>query len=210
DELAALAVAPRARLLVVPPAVPTPVPLSRDEARHALGISAGEHRVVAVGRCVPIKRFGDFVTAVALDRELRGDLVGTGPELSALAAGARAAAGRVTLRGAVPDIAGKLAAYDALVLPSRREGCPLVAIEAFAAGIPVVGYDVAGVRDALAHWGRGLLVPESAGPAGLLAAVRRLRAEPGLAGECIRASRAGLERFRPAAVADRLAALYSP
>jgi glycosyltransferase involved in cell wall biosynthesis len=71
-----------------------------------------------------------------------------------------------------------MSAYDALVLPSRREGCPLVAIEAFAAGVPVVGFDVPGVRDALGPWGSGILVPESHGSEGLASALRSLRASP--------------------------------
>ena len=110
--------------------------------------------------------------------------------------------------GSRPDIASHLAGYDALVLPSVREGCPLVAIEAFAAGVPVVGYDVPGVRDVIGPWGSGILVPVSEGPAGLGAALRRLVEEPGLREQCVKNARNGLDRFDPAAVAAKLLDAY--
>ena len=43
--------------------------------------------------------------------------------------------------------------------------------------VPVVGYDVPGVRDALSHFGRGVLVPEADGPAGLVGALVALRGD---------------------------------
>ncbi len=209
DELAAAGVAPRGRFLVVPPAVTVPVAAARLPAREHLGINPQEQRAVCVGRLVPIKRVEDFVAMVAAGPEWGGDVVGEGPQRPPLAALVEASApARVRLLGAHADIARWLPAYDALVLPSVREGCPLVAVEAFAAGVPVVGYDVPGVRDALAEWGRGLLVPVAQGPAGLLAAVRRLIREPTLAAQCVAAGHASVGRFAPAAVAAQLLAAY--
>ena len=60
--------------------------------------------------------------------------------------------------GAVDDIRPYLAAADVVVLPSYREGIPRVAMEAAAAGRPVVAYDVRGVREVIDP-GSGLLVP---------------------------------------------------
>lgn len=203
DELAAAGVAARQRFVVVPPAVPLAGVLSRSAARARLQIPPAQRRIVCVGRLVKIKRIDHFVALVAALPGMHGDVVGAGPLRAALQRQVeQVALGRVLCRGVRPGIAAELSAYDALVLPSVREGCPLVAIEAFAAGIPVVGYDVPGVRDALAHWGRGTLVPVSSGPAGLAAAVQAV-----LAGTAPDNS-AAVGRFAPTAVADQLLGAY--
>ena len=209
DELAAAGVAARDRFVIVPPAVPLPALRSPGEARVALGIATAERRIVCVGRLVPIKRVAHFVHMLAALPGVHGDIVGDGPERPALVTlAAKVAPGRVHFRGAVPTIAGDLAAYDALVLPSVREGCPLVAIEAFAAGVPVVGYDVPGVRDALAELGRGLLVPTAAGPRGLAAALDTLWRTTGAVADAVAGGRRAVARCAPAAVAAQLSALY--
>jgi glycosyltransferase involved in cell wall biosynthesis len=198
DELAAAGVAPRARFHVVPPAVPLPTPLPRAEARARLGIAADERRVVCAGRLVPIKRVADFVRAVAALPGVHGDVCGEGPEREALTAlAARLAPGRVHFRAARPDFARELPAYDALLLPSVREGLPLVAVEAFAAGVPVVGYDVPGVHDALAELGRGVLVP-----------VAPFLVDAGAARLLVASARAAVARCTPDAVAEALLSLY--
>lgn len=48
---------------------------------------------------------------------------------------------------------------DILVLPSLREGMPLVLLEAMAMGLPIVATDIPGTRDVVVHEGTGLLVP---------------------------------------------------
>jgi glycosyltransferase involved in cell wall biosynthesis len=209
DELAAAGVAPRARFHVVPPAVAVPPALPRQLARQRLGLPPQGFVAAVVGRLVPIKRIEDFVTALAAVPRAHGDIVGDGPQREALQRLCHErTADRVRCLGARSGIAAELAAYDALVVPSVREGCPLVAIEAFAAGVPVVGYDVPGVRDALAGHGGGLLVDPAAGPAGLAAALRRLRDEPAVAAAAVAAGRAAVARFDPAAIAAALLAIY--
>lgn len=210
DELAALGVAPRARLLVLPPAVPAATPgrplCARAEARQALGAGPDDWLVACVGRLVAIKRVDRFVAAVAALPGCRGHVVGDGPQAAALRR-ALPGDGRVQMRGADPAIAAVLPGYDALVIPSAREGLPLVAVEAFAAGVPVVGFDVPGVRDALAG-GAGVLVPEAQGAAGLAAALRRLRTDAPLRARCTERGRAELPRYAPREVAERLLEAY--
>lgn len=209
DELAAAGVAPRARITVVPPAVPLPALAERSDARRALGIGAGERRAVVIGRLVPIKRVADAVHAVAMAAGWSADIVGDGPERARIEAlVASCAAGRVRLRGALPDIASLLPAYDALLLPSVREGCPLVAIEAFAAGVPVIGYDVPGVRDALTDHGRGVLVAPDEGPAGLGRALAALPADPAERERRAAAARHAVGACAPSAVAMTLVEAY--
>lgn len=211
DELAASGVAARGRFVVVPPAVAVGPTASRAEARARFAIGHGERRAVCVGRLVPVKRVEDFVAMVAAGEAAGwvGDVFGDGPRRAALAALAgQVAPGRLHWHGAVPDLARWLAAFDVLVLPSVREGLPLVAVEAFAAGVPVVGYDVPGVRDALANLGRGILVPVGDGPRGLLAAAERCLADPAGTAAAAAGNRAAVAQFDPGTIARRLLAEY--
>ena len=74
----------------------------------------------------------------------------------------------------------------ALVMPSRYEAWPLTALEAGASGLPVVGYDIVGVRDAAPAYpaAHGVLVPQGnlaalADAMELLSKDKRLRAKIG-------------------------------
>lgn len=57
------------------------------------------------------------------------------------------------------DMPATMRGWDLLVFPSVREGLPNVVIEAAACGVPTVGWDVTGVRDAVREGDSGLLVP---------------------------------------------------
>ena len=50
---------------------------------------------------------------------------------------------------AVPDIAPLLLQIDVLLTPSRQEACPLLPMESFALGTPVIGTDCLGLREVL-------------------------------------------------------------
>jgi glycosyltransferase involved in cell wall biosynthesis len=72
------------------------------------------------------------------------------------------------------DIAATLRGWDAFVLPSRMDPCPLVLLEAMANGLPVIGSRADGIPEQIAP-GCGLLVPVD-DPRGLAEAIRRLAA----------------------------------
>lgn len=149
-------------------------------------------RVGFVGRLDPVKRIGDLLAAVAtLPASVRLDLFGDGDERDALAFAVRMTAtlpARVTFHGAVEDARHAYAAIDALVLPSEAEGFGLVLIEAMAAGVPVIGTNVDGIRDVVAHERTGLLVPV-ANPAALAGAIARLRGDAALRERLVAAAR---------------------
>lgn len=204
QELAELGVAAPERIAVVPPAVPTPAFLPRALARSELGLSADEPAVAAYGRLAPIKRMDRFVAAAA-SLEAAAHVHGSGPLAASLQ---RRAGGNVRFFALGERARALLPAYDALLLPSRREGCPLVAVEAFLAGVPVIGFPVPGVRDVLTQWGSGLLASEADGAPGLAAAARSLLADPARRQRLVQASQSGLARFSPAVVAARLLEIY--
>ena len=66
---------------------------------------------------------------------------------------------RVHLVGHQPEVRPYYAAMSVLALPSAREGFPQTLLEGSAMGLPTVGSDVPGVRDAVQDGVTGLLVP---------------------------------------------------
>jgi glycosyltransferase involved in cell wall biosynthesis len=99
-----------------------------------------------------------LVQAVASDPALAAKchlvFAGDGPDSEVLTGMIDAAglSGKVT-RLPWCDPAGLYPALDALVIPSRYEGLPLVMLEALASGIAVLGSDRDGMRDVLpAAW----------------------------------------------------------
>jgi glycosyltransferase involved in cell wall biosynthesis len=92
----------------------------------------------------------------------RAELVflGDGPLRGELArrAGALGIPDAVRLPGSIPGAAELLAAADVVALTSFSEGMPNVLMEASAAGVPVVGTDVGGVREVVADGVSGFVV----------------------------------------------------
>ncbi|CNG43720.1 glycosyltransferase [Mycobacterium tuberculosis] len=88
--------------------------------------------------------------------------------------------GRVELRGRTRDLPAQMRRASVHVLPSRREGMPMVVIEAMGMGLPVVAFDCPHGPGELIDSGEdGLLVPAGDVEA-LTAALRKLIEDPGL------------------------------
>ncbi len=66
---------------------------------------------------------------------------------------------RVHLLGRRDDVAQLMRTADLFVFPSRWEGMPNVILEAMAARVPVVSYDVEGIQELLSDQQSGLIVP---------------------------------------------------
>jgi glycosyltransferase involved in cell wall biosynthesis len=69
---------------------------------------------------------------------------------------------RIRIRPSIPhaEVGAFLASVDALAVPSQcLETGPLVVLEAFAAGTPVIGSDLGGIKELVSHERNGLLVP---------------------------------------------------
>ena len=206
-ELAELGVAPANKIDVIPPAVPLEKTDTdkRDDLRLKLGIARDTLVIGFIGRFTGVKRPEIFIEALRHSTDARGLMLGDGPSRRKLQASAPL---NISMLGARSEASQWLSAMDVLMLPSLREGCPLVAIEAFAAGIPVVGFDVPGVRDIAGDWGAAVTIPESEGAIGLARAIKNLHGDRNAYASVVDRSRSGLARFTPARVAAQLAARY--
>ena len=97
------------------------------------------------------------------------------------------------------EIAALLADARALVMPSIwYENQPMVILEAFAAGVPVIGSNLGGIPELVEDGRRGLLV-EPRNVAALANAMARLEADPELAGALGRAGHEHVVRHHSAA-----------
>ena len=94
-----------------------------------------------------------------------------------------------------------------LALPTYREGFPNVALEAAAAGRPVVGTVATGVVDAVVDGSTGLLSPVAA-PAALAANILRLLTTDELVRRMGEAGRRNAAAFSSQIVLDRLLSFY--
>ncbi|RZM35658.1 MAG: glycosyltransferase [Sphingomonas sp.] len=104
-------------------------------------------------------------------------LAGEGPLLTqtARAIAAKGLAGTVRMLGTRSDVADLMALADLLVLPSAFEGLPLVALEAMAAGLPVVATVAPGNAEAIEDGVTGRLT--AADPASFAEAIVTLLAD---------------------------------
>ncbi|CAN5320086.1 glycosyltransferase family 4 protein [soil metagenome] len=174
----------RDKLIVIHCGVDTAVfrPRDPDDAREE-----GRFRIICVGTLHEVKGQRFLVEACRLlahegvDVECR--LVGAGADAPALQERIQALglADRVHLTGerTRPQVAELLRRSDVLVAPSvptrkgKREGIPVVLMEAMASGVPVVASRISGIPELVEDGVSGLLVPPGE-PAALALALGRL------------------------------------
>jgi glycosyltransferase involved in cell wall biosynthesis len=114
---------------------------------------------------VPIKQVEILLEAAAhlicTGMPLKLLLVGEGPERPRLQRLAHRLniANACLWTGPIEDMPTLYRAIDAVALPSRNEGTPVVLIEALACGVPVIAAAVGGVSDVLNNGQWGYLVP---------------------------------------------------
>ncbi|MCY1043213.1 glycosyltransferase family 4 protein [Corallococcus sp. bb12-1] len=174
----------RSPVVYIPNALPLAKACTHEErlrAREALGLAPDVSVIALVGRLSVEKGPQVLFDALRILARTPGAtvptllLVGDGPLRQSLEAQAQGLP--VHFLGFRSDVREVYAAADAVVMPSLREGMPLVALEAMAAGRPLIASGVGELPHVLGT-GRGLVVPP--GDAGTLAsALAGLLAAPG-------------------------------
>lgn len=188
--------------------------MSRLDAKQALGLS-GKILVGFVGRLSADKGISYLLQALAslpasLATSVHAVIAGDGEHRSALESEARVLglSGRVHFLGNRRDTPLLYTAFDVFVLPSRREGFPMVLLEAMACGLPVIATRVGDV-DHIIEQGVSGLVVEPADPAALQRALQTLLTEPDRAQRMGTAARERVERrFSSAQMAREYLAIY--
>ena len=132
----------------------------REAARASLGLAAADWVVALIGRVQFWQKRQDLaVKALALARRqipnLKLLVVGDGPDLTALKELVRVEGveDAVVFAGWTDGLSPVYSAIDALVIPSRYEGVPLVMLQAMYFRRPVIASAVDGMADTLPqHW----------------------------------------------------------
>jgi glycosyltransferase involved in cell wall biosynthesis len=149
-------------------------PGTRDSAeavdlRKSLGISPGAFVVMFVGRLQLDKGLVEFVEAAKSLKKKRNDIVfvmvgapdpGNKRSVSESILTQWKSEGDVVFTGRREDVPNLMAMANTVAAPTfYREGLPRTLLEAAATGLPLIGTDMPGVREAIAHDVNGVLIP---------------------------------------------------
>jgi glycosyltransferase involved in cell wall biosynthesis len=172
----------------------------------------GEIVIGTVAGLRTVKNLPRLVRAVAAMREkqVRLVIVGTGPESERIAAEARrlGIADRLVMPGFLADPAHWIGRFDIFALSSDSEQFPIAAIEAMAAGLPLVSTEVGDIDSMLAPDNLPLVVARE-DEAAFAAALDSLAARPDLRKAIGRANRVkAASDYDEGAMIMRYARLY--
>ena len=189
------------------------VSLAEATPRYAR-IRAGAVGVIYAGRFSPEKGLDVLCLALRQTRlpiGIRGEMtfLGAGPEAHLLQSLREnpPAGWKVTIRSPSPEPASIIRENDLLVLPSRYEGLPLVAIEAVRLGLPVVATGTDGTREVFPV--DYPFLAKTVNPAGLAETLSLAIARPDRWGEATAAAQAfARHRFDAGTMAGSYLAIY--
>jgi glycosyltransferase involved in cell wall biosynthesis len=202
--------------MVVPPAVATVPPTVDPSAfRSELGIPASSRLILAVGRMDNFDRFRNAIWGFDVLKHLTPDvwlvLVGDGEDRPRIEAFARKLGHddvRVVFAGARPDAAGLMHLGEVVWVANRNAGGTNVALEAMAAGKPVIASALPNLSQIVRDRETGFLVSPREPPA-LARRTWQLFNDPNLARGLGEAGRArAVTAFSTAAMAERFSEVY--
>jgi glycosyltransferase involved in cell wall biosynthesis len=199
-----------AKIAVIPPGIVLPETTPASRAAPESG-----RTLLCAGRFEAHKGYRDAIWAFDILHyvcdDLRLVLAGAGSEQRRLEHFARRIrmAEHVAFPGLRADVPELMAASQAVWVPNRADGGVSVALEAMAAGRPVIGSRLPGLAEVVIEGETGFLVPPGDKIA-LARQTRRLLADEGLRNRMGEAGRAHVERrFAARAAVEAVAGLYA-
>jgi glycosyltransferase involved in cell wall biosynthesis len=137
----------------------------------------------------------------------RLEIYGAGTYGARVAETAARSPNRITVSPPVPDLRDRLGSVDAVVMPSRFEGLPLLAVEALCIGVPILATNALGLDEVLPGWYPGRCPPGD--PKAFGALLRDFLADPAGGREAaVRARPEARERFSLDAMVTAYERLY--
>lgn len=178
----------------------------REKTRRELGIPHSAFYILAVGELNDNKNHKVIIDALTKisDSNIYFGICGQGvlyEELERFIK-ERYLEKRVFLYGFREDIPRMLAAADCFVFPSKREGLGIAALEAMAAGIPMITSDCRGTREYMRHGENGYVCRHGS-PEEYAEAICRMRDNPEERRKMSKACGDAAERF-DISVTDRI------
>jgi D-inositol-3-phosphate glycosyltransferase len=218
--------ADRRKIEIIPPGYDPRVfyPIQREIARQAIAQAGVPYIFVFVGRLEPLKAIDSIMEAVAfiaqsqddLFRSLLlivvgGDVRGHDPELNRL----RQVTQTLKIADQVQFIGSQehtrlrelYAAATAVLMPSDYESFGMVALEAMAAGAPVIASEVGGLAYLVKNEETGFLVP-SREPVELASRMMEIMENPALQDRMSKAAALAAARYTWDHIADQLETVF--
>jgi glycosyltransferase involved in cell wall biosynthesis len=192
--------------------------LDKQAACALLGVSPEPVIVGCAGRLVPVKGHTYLLRAF---QKLAPQIGATLPDARLVLLGGGALeqplreeaaslgiADRVVFAGHRPDVHRLLGAFDVFAMPSLQEGLGLAALEAAAAGIPIVASRTGGLPEIIEHEVTGLLVPPTDVDQ-LAASLARVLRDPAFGRQMAERGKAHVQKFAIESAVAAYDELYS-
>ena len=150
----------------------------RFKAKSQMGVPKDAKVIVSVGACTNVKNHADIIIAFSIVSKAIKNIfyihVGTGSleDREKKLAKRLGIYNQINFTGNLENVREALIASDIFVMSSKYEGFGISAVEALSCGLPVVVYDVDGLRDIVVNGNNGILVYPS--PVALSVAISEL------------------------------------
>jgi glycosyltransferase involved in cell wall biosynthesis len=137
---------------------------TKKQAREALGLNQQSEIFGTIANFYHTKGLDILLSTIAEHRELFLEkefvIIGSGPmkqQLRTIIEQYKLY--NIKLLGNIPEASLYLKAFDAFVLPSRKEGLPYVILEAMQAQLPIIATHVGGIPEMIKNYKQATIIP---------------------------------------------------